>query len=176
MQDLYGIIIHSTIKESPFLPWSGIGTSIHSICPWRCQIEAICGSTTSKKQLTDHTETAYYLGTTATKTVIKYWNPKKSLIILYCVSANIFGFKSLLQDGSLSHGSLSSGSTLLMHNANESTDLTKPLPTITIETRHTDPFLHVEAKTYTVTLPACGQHLDFTPNRQNNNINILYCE
>ena len=49
-----------------------------------------------------------------------------------------------------------------MHNINESTDVTKPLPIIKIETRDTDPFLHAEAKTYTITLPARGWHLGFT--------------
>ena len=43
-----------------------------------------------------------------------------------------------------------------MHNVNESTDLTKQLPIITNETCDTHPFLHAEAKTYTVTLPVHG--------------------
>ena len=58
--------------------------------------------------------------------------------------------------------SLSPGSTLPMHNINASTDLTKQLLIVTIETCDTDPFLHAGAKIYTITLLVVGWHLGFT--------------
>ena len=50
-------------------------------------------------------EDGYYIGTTATKVVIKYWRPHDSNTIKYCITAKFDEYNTISTDGKLSPGS-----------------------------------------------------------------------
>ena len=57
------------------------------------------------ENLADRTETRYFVGTTATRSVIKYWNPSKPNIIGYCTTAKFNEYETLDSNGEMSPGS-----------------------------------------------------------------------
>ena len=71
--DIYGTMIHSVTHDSPDFKWYGVRRSVHDFRVWGCHIKAMMG--THLANMADRTETGYYLGTTATRSVIRYWNP-----------------------------------------------------------------------------------------------------
>ena len=53
--------------------WSGIRRSIHDVRVWGYHLEELNGGHLTN--LEDITKSGYYIGTTATRYVIRYWNP-----------------------------------------------------------------------------------------------------
>ena len=77
-------------------------------CAWEfrtfgCRIETRINTYLTKEE--DRTETGYYVGTTATKAVIRYWKPEQPKTIHYCVTAQFFEYTTKLPNGELSPGS-----------------------------------------------------------------------
>mmetsp|Transcript_21445 Transcript_21445/g.30039 ORF Transcript_21445/g.30039 Transcript_21445/m.30039 type:complete len:93 (+) Transcript_21445:212-490(+) len=70
---------------------------------WGCKIEALLEK--DLQQSESRTESGYYMGTTATKYIIKYWNPENPKKIGICTSCKLFEQQSYLQDGRLSPSS-----------------------------------------------------------------------
>ena len=101
--DVYGAMIHSATQESPDFEWYGNKRSIHDFRVWGCHIEEILG--THLTNSADKTETGYFLGTTATRSVIKYWNSTKPNIIGYCTTARFNEYETLDPNGDMSPGS-----------------------------------------------------------------------
>ena len=53
----------------------------------------------------DRTETRYFLGTTATRSVIRYYHPSRPNTIEYCTTARFNEYETLDNDGKISPGS-----------------------------------------------------------------------
>ena len=98
-----GATIHDATNESPDFLWYGIRRSIHDFRVWGCHIEAMKGNTLTN--LEDRTESGYFLGTTATRSVIRYWNPKHPDKIGYCTTARFDEYQTYDPSGELSPGS-----------------------------------------------------------------------
>ena len=64
-------MIHSATQESPDYQWYGTRRSIYDFRVWGCHIEEKVHGT-HLTNLVDRTETGYFLGTTATRSVIRY--------------------------------------------------------------------------------------------------------
>ena len=68
-----------------------------------CHIKGVHG--TNLTNLADRTETGYILGTTATRSVIRYWHPSKPKTIGFCTTAKFNEYETLDPNGELSPGS-----------------------------------------------------------------------
>ena len=71
--EIYGAMVHSAINEAPDYLWYGTRRSIHDFRVCGCHIKALKRTTLSNSK--DRTESGYFLGTTATRSVMQYWNP-----------------------------------------------------------------------------------------------------
>ena len=101
--DIYGAMLHSAIKESPDYLWYGVRRSIHDFRVWGCHIEAMKGTKLTNSE--DRTESGYFLGTTATRSVIRYWDPTNPNSIGYCTTAKFNEYETYDPSGKLSPGS-----------------------------------------------------------------------
>ena len=90
-------MIHSATQESPDYLWYGVRRSIHDFRVWGCHIEAMKG--THLTNSADRTETGYFLGTTATRSVIRYWHPSRPGTIGYCTTAKFNEYETLDPSG-----------------------------------------------------------------------------
>ena len=102
---IYNSISHSALDgESPDYIWYKKRCSIHDVRCFGCQaiFYLVLPSTTDIKP---RGVKGYYLGTTATKEVIRYWNPDKPNEIQYGHTAKFYESDSYLPNGSLSPGS-----------------------------------------------------------------------
>ena len=122
--DVYNSLHHSAVNESPNFLWSGKRRSINDFRMWGCHLEALKGGKLTNSE--DRTESGYYLGTTVTRSVIRYWNPSKPKQIGYCTTARFNERSTIAPNGSLSYGSMISQSmpkpasfeTLIVNNKN----------------------------------------------------------
>ena len=96
-------MIHSATKESLDYEWYVVRRSIPDFRVWGCHIEAMSG--TYLGNMDDRTESGYYLGTTATRSVIRYWNTKRPNVIGYCTTAKFNKYDTLDPEGNMSPGS-----------------------------------------------------------------------
>ena len=106
---IYNILSHSALDgESPDFFWYNERTSIHDIRCFGCQaiFYSVVPNTTD---ITPRGVKGYYLGTTATKEVIRYWNPDKPNEIQYGHTAKFYESISYLPNGILSPGSKIAG-------------------------------------------------------------------
>ena len=103
MTQKYNTTVHSAHNEVPDFLWYGRRPSAWEFRTFGCKIEARIN--THLKKLDERTEPGYYLGTTSTKAVIRYWIPEKPKQIQYYTTARFFEYQTLLLDGSLSPGS-----------------------------------------------------------------------
>ena len=69
--EIYNILYHATLQDAPDWIWDKTKRSIHDLRVWGCHVEAKIDS--HVPNLDSRTEDGYYMGTTATKAVIKYW-------------------------------------------------------------------------------------------------------
>ena len=140
----YNAIIHSARGECPDTLWYGRKPCVWEFRVFGCKIEAKIG-TSHLAQLEDRTESGYYIGTTATKAVIRYWMPSKPRVINYCVIAKFYEYITHLPNGSLSPGSaLTQGHPC-------------PTPPSTTSINITDhPFIQSEPFVFQMSLPPRG--------------------
>ena len=75
----YNAIVHSAHGEVPDFLWYGCCPNAWEFRVFGCKIEAKIGI--DLKTLQERTEPGYYMGTTSTKSVIRYWIPSKSAAI-----------------------------------------------------------------------------------------------
>ena len=101
---VYGSLYHSAINDAPNYLWTGQRRSIHYFRIWGCHIEALKGSNLTN--LEDRSETGYFMGITATRSVIRYWYPRSPQTIGYCTTARFNAQSTLTPDGKLSYGSI----------------------------------------------------------------------
>ena len=99
----YNATIHSAHNECLDTLWYG-----RQPCAWEfrvfgCKVEAKIG--THLAQLDPRSENGYFLGTTATKAVIRYFKPEEPNTIHYCVTAKFYEYITYLPNGQLSPGS-----------------------------------------------------------------------
>ena len=99
----YNATLHSAHNEVHDYLWYGRRPSAWEFRTFGCKIEARIN--THLKKLDERTEPGYYLGTTSTKAVIRYWIPEKPKQIQYCTTARFLEYQTILPDGSLSPGS-----------------------------------------------------------------------
>ena len=99
----YNAIVHSAHGDLPDFRWHGQRPQAKNFRIFGCRLEAVIGQYVHT--LEPRTETGYYLGTTSTKSVIRYWIPKKPREIQYCTTARFFEHKTHLPGGELSPGS-----------------------------------------------------------------------
>ena len=76
---------------------------IHDFRVWGCHIEAING--THLTNLADRTESGYFLETTATRSVIRYWNTLRPNSIGYYTTAKFNEYETFDPNGEFSPGS-----------------------------------------------------------------------
>lgn len=69
--EIYNMLYHAILQDAPDWIWDKTKRSIHDLQVWGCRIEAKIDS--HVPTLNSRTEYGYYMGTTATKSVIKYW-------------------------------------------------------------------------------------------------------
>ena len=96
-------MIHSATQESPDYQWYGIRGSIYDFKVWGYHIEVVHG--TYLTTLVNRTQTGYVLGTTATRSVIRYWYPSKPKTIGFCTTVKFNEYETLDPNGELSPGS-----------------------------------------------------------------------
>jgi hypothetical protein len=99
----YNATIHTAHNECPDTLWYE-----RKPCAWEfrvfgCKVEAKIG--THLAQLDPRSENGYFLGTTATKAVIRYFKPEEPNTIHYCVTAKFYEYITYLPNGQLSPGS-----------------------------------------------------------------------
>ena len=100
----YNAIVHATTKSSPDFLWYGRRPAIWEFRTFGCKVEAKIGKYVKKGD--PKTEHGYYLGTAATKSVIRYWTPRDLRDIQYCTTVKIYEPSTYLPNGSLSPGSV----------------------------------------------------------------------
>ena len=100
----YNATLHSAINDIPDFLWYGTRPSIADFRFFGCKLEARLNNHLA--QLDARCEDGYYVGTTATKSVIRYWRPEKPNTINYCTTARFFEHNTKLPDGNPSPGSL----------------------------------------------------------------------
>ena len=83
--EIYNVLYHVTLQYAPDWILDKTKRSIDDLRVWGCHIEA--KSDSHVPNLDSGTEVGYYMGTTATKAVIKYWRPQDPNTIKYCVTA-----------------------------------------------------------------------------------------
>ena len=143
--DIYGAIIYSSTKESLDFLWYGIHRKISEFQVWGCHIEALIGA--YKDNLADRGEFGYYMGTTATRAVIQYWNPNKPNIISYCTTAKFNEHETINLAGKISSGSRLTN------------ELSRPEDFEVVELRHKDhPILKHPPTKIEIILPQMESH------------------
>ena len=100
--DKYNATVHSAHGEIPDFLWYGARPNIYDFRVFGCKLEARLN--TQLQQLDPRTEEGYYLGTTATKAVIRYWRHEDPTTINYCTTARFFEYTTHLPSGELSPG------------------------------------------------------------------------
>ena len=98
----YNAIVHSAHGEVPDFLWYGRRPNAWEFRVFGCKIEAKIGI--DLKILQERTEPGYYMGTTSTKSVIRYWMPSKPAAIQYCTTARFFEHQTFLPNGQPSPG------------------------------------------------------------------------
>ena len=106
-QSLY----HDGAKDSPHALWYITCPHISEFRVWGCYIEAKIPPDLIKKQgkLAEQVEQGYYMGTSGTNSIIKYWDPASPKTIKVCTSAQFNDRVTYLPNGKMSPGSLMSG-------------------------------------------------------------------
>ena len=84
----YNATLHSTIKDVLDFSWYGKRPSIHDFRIFGCKVEARINFHLHK--LDPRTDDEYFIGTAATKSVIRYWKPSDPNSIQYCITATFF--------------------------------------------------------------------------------------
>ena len=98
--DIYGAMVQSATQESPDYQQYDTRRSIHDFRVWVFHIEVIKG--THLTNLVDRTVTGYFLGTTATRSVIRYWYPSRPSTVGYCTTPKFNAYETLDPSGELS--------------------------------------------------------------------------
>ena len=99
----YNATLHNAIDDLPDFEWYGRRPKASEFRIFGCKLEAKIGAHVGN--LDERTEPGYYLGTTATKSVIRYWKPEKPYEIQYCTTARFFEHTTVLPNGQPSPGS-----------------------------------------------------------------------
>ena len=71
--EIYNTLYHTILQDAPNWKWDKTKRSIYDLSVYGCHIEANINS--NLPNLNSRTEDGYYMGTTSTKAVIKYWRP-----------------------------------------------------------------------------------------------------
>ena len=100
----YNAIIHSSHGDIPDYMWYGRRPNAWGFRIVGCKFEAKIG--THLTTLQPRTEDGYYLGTTSTKPVIRYWVPIKPDAIQYCTTSRFFEYQTMSPDGQPSPGAI----------------------------------------------------------------------
>ena len=77
----FNATVHAAHGEVPDYLWYGVCPKISNFRIFRCKVEALIKSHLAN--LDPRYESGYYIGTTATKAVIRYWRPEELSIIKY---------------------------------------------------------------------------------------------
>ena len=112
---VYRALDHDAVKDSPGYLWYKCRPHISEFWTWGCYLEAKIPDE-KLKQLDSRVEKGYYMGTSATNTVIKYCNPEYPNEIRSCTKAKFNDRITYTPDGTLSPGSImSTGNTKPNH-------------------------------------------------------------
>ena len=104
---VYRALYHEAAGDSPGFLWYKNRPHISEFRTWGCYLEAKVPDE-KLKQLDSRIEKGHYMGTSATNTVIKYWNPKDPSEIKSCTKAKFNDKVTYTPDGTLSPGSIMS--------------------------------------------------------------------
>ena len=91
----YNATIYSAINDISDFQWYGTRPSIVDFRIFGCKLEARINS--SLQQLDARCEDRYYMGTTGTRAVIRYWRPEDPNKIHYCTTAKISNIQQSFQ-------------------------------------------------------------------------------
>ena len=104
---VYSALYHDAVGDSPGYLWYKRRPHISEFRTWGCYLEVKIPDE-KLKQLDPRVEKGYYMGTSATNTVIKCWNPKDPNEIKSCTKAKFNDKVTYTPDGTLSPGSIMS--------------------------------------------------------------------
>ena len=156
----YNATLHSAINDIPDFLWYGTRPSIADFRIFGCKLEARLNNHLA--QLDARCEDGYYVGTTATKSVIRYWRPEKPNTINYCTTARFFEHNTKLPDGNPSPGSLIN-----------TTDPPPVIPSTTINIAD-NPLLASPPYIFQIALPPAGSPIGITDIKQCQYHNMPY--
>ena len=98
----YNATVHSAHGDVPDFLWYGVRPAISDFRIFGCKVEARLNSQLA--QLDDRTQPGYFVGTSATKSVIRYWRLEDPYTINYCTTARFYEYTTKLQCGTFSPG------------------------------------------------------------------------
>jgi len=105
---IYNSLLHTATNEQPDYLWLNKCRSINDLKVWGCEIYPITPSPTKLESRVQH---GYYMGTTNTTSIFKWWDPSQPTKIKYFQGAKFKELNSILPDGKLAHGNTTSPNT-----------------------------------------------------------------
>ena len=160
----YRNLYHDAAKDAPGFIWYGTRAHISEFRVWGCYLEAKLPNDIIKKRgkLDERIERGYYMGTSSTNSIIKYWDPTEPEKVKYCTSAKFNDKVTYMPNGNLSPGSLMSGGE------------PQPKDTVLTDIKIADnPILPHPIEIKKITFPAKGQKINVTI-KQCEYHNLLY--
>ena len=104
---VYQVLYHEAVNDSPGYLWYSVRPHISEFRVWGCYLEAKVPAE-KLKQLDGRIEKGYYMRTSATNSVIKYWTPDDPSVIKSCTTAKFNDKITYTPDGNLSPGCIMS--------------------------------------------------------------------
>ena len=103
---IYNATVHSAHDEQPEFLWSGTRISILDIRCFGCEIYPIrTKSSHGRKKLDPKNVSGYFMGVTASRALIKWWDTLNPQEMKFCQSAKFNESKVYMPNGTLSPGS-----------------------------------------------------------------------
>ena len=146
---VYGSLYYSALNDSPNYLRTSQRRSIYDFRIWGCYFKALKGGILTN--LEDRSETGYFMGTTATRSVIRYWHQRSPRIVGYCTTTCFNERSTLTSDDKIPYGSMFS------QNIDESPNIE-----VTEVNYQQHPILHHPIHTTTLTLSQLGQSVGLT--------------
>ena len=102
--EFYGSIYYSAVNDSISEVWAGQRRNVYDFRGRGCYLKVLKGSILIN--LEDWPETGYFMGTTATRSVIRHWYPWSPKIIGHCTTARFNEEVTMTPDNKLSYDSI----------------------------------------------------------------------
>ena len=98
---VYNAVLNEATQDHPEFLWTGKRTDANELRVWGCEIFPMSNKPAKLDSRVQH---GYYMGTTATSSIFKWWDPDNPGTIKYCHSAKFNELSTKLPDGSTSPG------------------------------------------------------------------------